>query len=135
MGNPAEALATPVAALMFLRAATDTRAALPGIAFLLKEPRAPGGVVNALVRSPHAIFTVRALLPSQRQAVALDWRRGYDAMRQERARLRELALGSRLRRRARTWSGFSRALRRTPEWALVALALGVLLAALIRRNS
>ena len=134
LGDPSEALATPVAVLAFLRAVADARSALPGVAFVLNGSRAPGGIVSALARSPHAPGTIRLLQPAQRQAVALDWRRGYDALRRERDRLRELVYAGRARRRARRGSAYLHALRRTPEWALAALALVVLLAALIRRN-
>ncbi len=135
MGNPTELLATPIAVLLFLRALTEARDAIPRVAFLLGTPRAPGGTVTALVRLPHALDMVRELQPVQRQAVAVDWRRGYDALRYERDRLRARALANRSRRRARTGTKVLNAFRRTPELALIAVAITMLFAALIRRNS
>ncbi|MBP3960677.1 hypothetical protein J8F10_36090 [Gemmata sp. G18] len=135
MGNSTEALATPIAVLLFLRAVAGARDVLPRVAFVLNEPGASGTLVAALAASPHALHTVRTLLPSQRQAVALDWRRGYDALRRERDQLRALALGRRARRRTNSGADFLLAFRRTPELALVALALVALLVSLIRRNS
>ncbi len=135
MGDPAESLATPVAVLRFLRALADARRAIPAVACVLSAPHTPGGIVAALVRSPHAIHTVRTLQPSQRQALARDWRRGYDALQRERNSLREHAIATRARRRANTGSGLFIVLRRVPELAIVALALVVLFVALIRRNS
>lgn len=132
MGTPSEALATPVAVLLFLRALNGARDALPRVAFAL---RGPGRVVAALSRAPNALHTLRILLPSQRAAVALDWRRGHDALRAARDRLRAAVRASRANRRRRAAADLVRAVRRTPEWVLAALALAVLLAALVRRNS
>ena len=134
LGNSDEALATPTAVLLFLRALADARRTLPKVAFALRGPRVPGRIVAALVRTPNTLHTVRILLPSQRDSVALDWRRGYDALRTARDRLRALALAPRANRPARAGASFLRAIRRTPEWLLVALALVVLLVALARRN-
>ncbi len=131
MGTPNEVLATPVAVLLFLRALDDARRALPQVTFAL---RGSGRVVAALVRTPNALHTLRVLLPSQRAAVALDWRRGYDALRAERDRLRAVARTGRAKRRLRVVPDFLRAMNRTPEWLLVALALAVLLVALVRHN-
>ncbi|VTR98374.1 Uncharacterized protein OS=Pirellula staleyi (strain ATCC 27377 / DSM 6068 / ICPB 4128) GN=Psta_0831 PE=4 SV=1 [Gemmata massiliana] len=135
MGNPTEALATPISVLLFIRAVASARDALPRVAFVLNEPGAPGALVTALVSSSHTAHTVRTLLPSQRQSVALDWRRGYDVLRREHDQLRALALGRRARRRANSGANFLLAFRRTPELALVALALAALFVSLIRRNS
>jgi hypothetical protein len=133
-GNPAESLATPVAVLLFVRALAEARHALPIVKWVIGGPGAPGGTVAALVRSPHALHTVRVLVPSQRQTVALDWRRGFEALRRERARLRELAFVARPRRGAGVARRLMRELRRTPEWCLVGLALAALVFALLRRN-
>jgi hypothetical protein len=131
-GTPTEQLATPVAVLLCVRALAAARAALPAVADLTGSPEAPGGTVAALVRLPHAPHAVRLLLPGQRQAVARDWRRGHAALVRERARVREAARGGRARRGVvgRLWGE----LRRTPEWALGALAVAALLVALLRRN-
>jgi hypothetical protein len=133
-GNPTESLATPVAVLLFVQALAEARAALPGVANVIRAPGTPGGTVAALVRLPHAIHAVRVLVPSQRQAVALDWRRGYEALRRERVRLRELAFVARPRRRTGAAVRFLRELSRTPEWCLLVLALAALVFALLRRN-
>jgi hypothetical protein len=133
LGDPTETLATPVSVLLFVRALTEARTALPGVARVIRGPGAPGGTVAALVRLPHALHAVRVLLPSQRQTVALDWRRGDEALRRERARLRELAF-FRPRRRAGRGTRLWRELRRTPEWGLLVLALAALVFALVRRN-
>lgn len=134
LGDPTEALATPVAVLLFVRALAEARAALPGAAKVIRGPGAPGGTVAALVRLPHALHAVRVLIPSQRQAVALDWRRGYEALDRERARLRDLALVARPRHHTAAPVRLMRELRRTPEWCLLALGLAALLFALLRRN-
>lgn len=134
LGNPTGSLVTPVAVLLFVRALTDTRRALPGVAKVIRSPGAPGGTVAALVRLPHALHAVRVLIPSQRQAISLDWHRGHEALLRERARLRELAFVARPRHSSAIIR-LLRELRQTPEWCLAALALVVFLFALFRRNS
>jgi hypothetical protein len=134
LGDPSATLATPVEVLLFVRALTEARAALPGVARVIRSPGAPGGTVAALVRLPHALHAVRVLLPAQRQMVALDWRRGDETLRRERTRLRELAF-FRPRRRGGRGTRLWRELRHTPEWILLVLALAALMFALVRRNS
>jgi hypothetical protein len=135
-GTPTEMLATPVAVLLCVRSLAEARAVLPDVARVIRGPGAPGGTVAALVRLPHALHAVRALLPTQRQAVARDWQRGYEALLRERTRLRELALAARPRRaRAGALIHFWRELNRTPEWVLVVVALGALAFALFRSHS
>ena len=134
LGDPTEALATPVAVLLFVRALADARAALPGVKRVIGGPGSPGGTVAALVRLPHTLHAVRTLVPSQRQAVARDWRRGYEAIDRERARLREVVSAARPRRPTAAWVRLARELRRTPEWCLLALGLAALLFAILRRK-
>lgn len=133
-GTPDETLATPVAVLMFVQALMGAREALAGVEWLIRDPGDPGGAVAALVRLPHVLHAARTLLPSQRQAVALDWRRGLDALRREQVRLREMAFVARPRR-----PGSGRrlllAVRRSPEWVLLFAGLIALVLAAIRRNS
>lgn len=132
LGDPNEALSTPVAVLLFLRALADARGVLPRVTFVLESGLRPGGAVVALVRLPSALPTVRGLLPSQRKAVARDWHTGYQLLLGERARLRELA--RRPHNKRRTGAEFFRLLRHTPELLLVALALALMVAAALRRN-
>jgi hypothetical protein len=133
LGTPAEALVTPAAVLLFVRALADARAALPGVAHF-GAPGAPGGTVAALVRLPHALHAVRALLPAQRQAVARDWRRGFAALARERRRLREAAFAARPARRRGAAARLLVALRRTPEWLLLPAIFLAALLALLRRK-
>jgi hypothetical protein len=134
LGTPAEALATPVAVLLFVRALAEARDALPGVAEVIGAPGSPGGTVAALVRQPHALHAVRVLLPAQRLAVALDWRRGHRELLREGRRLRKAAAAARPPRPGGEFADALRAVRRTPEWLLLAAALVAGLLALLRRN-
>jgi len=134
LGTPTEPLATPVSVLLFVRALADARQALPEVKWAIRGPGTPGGVTAALVRLPHALHAVRVLVPSQRQAVALDWRNGFDELRHERKRLRELAFIARPRRRGGAAARLVRELTRTPEWCLLGFALAALVFAFLRRN-
>jgi hypothetical protein len=120
--------------LLFVRALAEARAALPGVAKLIRSPNSPGGTVAALVHLPHAIHAVRTLLPSQRESLARDWRRGHEQLRRERTRLREMAFVARPRH-AGPVIRLLRELRQTPEWCLLVVAIVVFLFALLRRNS
>jgi hypothetical protein len=74
------------------------------------------------------------LVPSQRQAVAIDWRNGFDELLRERKRLRELAFIARPRRSGGVVARFVRELTRTPEWCLLGFALAALVFAFLRRK-
>jgi hypothetical protein len=111
------------------------REALPGVGWVFPGPDSPGGTVAALVRLPHALHAVRTLVPSQRQAVALDWRRGLDALHREQTRLREAAEAARPRRGGTTARRLLFAVRNQPEWVLLVAALAAVVFAAIRRNS
>lgn len=132
-GTPTETLATPIAVLLFLQALNAARDSLPGLTQVIRT--GPGSIVVALARLPHAIHAVRTLLPSQRSEVALDWQQGYDILRRERKRLRASAFVARPRRRGSTALRLVHAIRRTPEWILVIVAIVAILLALLRRNS
>ncbi|MCI0701374.1 MAG: hypothetical protein L0241_09870, partial [Planctomycetia bacterium] len=133
LANPTEPLATPISVLLFLQAVAESREALPGVAKVIGLPGSPGGVVAGLMRMPLVLSTLRTLLPAQRRVVALDWRRGYEALSGERARLRELARTTRPQRHGKA-GRLVRAIERTPEWILLVLGVLVLLIALVRRN-
>lgn len=132
MGTPDEALSTPIAVLVFLRALAGARAALPGAEFALAEPPGAGGTVLALVRQPAALPIVRGLLPSQRRTVARDWSSGYALLLREREYLRALTFRTHVGRRA--GARFRHAIRQTPELLLAVLAVLVLLRAALRRR-
>jgi hypothetical protein len=83
------------------------------------------------VTRPLALDLFRVLLPAQRQAVAIDWRRGQAELQREYRRLRELVrrpgpLGPRGSRVLLRWVA------ETPELVLVVLAAAALFVALVR---
>ncbi len=135
LGTPAETMATPVAVLMFVRALAAARTALPGVTEIIRSPGSPGGTVAALVRQPHALHAVRVLLPAQRQAVALDWRRGHEELLRTQRRMRATVRAARPTRRSSAFAEALRAVGRTPEWLLLAAGFVAMLLALLRRNS
>jgi hypothetical protein len=60
----------------------------------MASPDRPGHLIAALIRSPLSPRTLRELLPSQKEALARDWRAGADllarAQRRERREVRKL---------------------------------------------
>lgn len=132
-GTPTETLATPMAVLLFVRALADARDAIPDVSQVIQGPGSPGGMVAALIRLPHALHAVRVLLPVQREAIALDWRRGYAVLLHERRRLREMTLVAR-HRRPDASGQLLRVLRHTPEWILLFAVLTAALFTLLRRH-
>jgi len=83
------------------------------------------------VGQPLVLATLRSLIPGQRRAAAIDWRRAEEALVREQRRLRELARSGRPLRRRRRWR-WVRWLARTPEVLLILLAVVVILSALLR---
>lgn len=132
-GNPTAALATPVAVLAFLQTVAEARNSLEAVSFVLRANETPGGVVAGFVRHPQALPAFRLLLPSQRESLALDWRRGYAALLYERKRLRELATSARVQRKQRPLAVVRRTLRRSPAWWLALIPVLVIMLVLIRR--
>jgi hypothetical protein len=114
-----------------LEAVREVRAVLPPLRGLVGGPGEPGGLVAAAVTRPLALDLFRILLPDQRQAVAIDWRRGQAELQREYRRLRDL-----VRRPGPPGPRGSRVLLRwvaeTPELVLVVLAAAALLVALVR---
>lgn len=139
LGDPREPLDRPVRVLAFLEAIAEVRPVLAALAGLVGEPWLPGGLVAAVVRQPLSLQTVRALLPDQRRAVALDWRKADEELARETVRLRELSRSGRkfrprFRRRGRAALAVGWALG-NPETLLLALAAAVAVAALIRSSA
>ncbi len=132
-GDPTATLETPVAVLSFLQTVAEARNSLDGVSFVLRPNETPGGVVASFVRHPQALPAFRLLLPSQRESLALDWRRGYAALLYERKRLRELATSVRLRRKQQPLAVVSRILRQSPAWWLALIPVLVIVIVLIRR--
>jgi hypothetical protein len=93
----------------------------------------PGGLVVALARQPLNVHTFRALLPSQREALARDWTAGRVVLSDECRRLRsQLGAGRSKRRFARGWSRLRRKLAAHPEWAFLVLGASALAVAAVR---
>jgi hypothetical protein len=133
LADPREPFDRPARALVLLEAVRDVRPLLPRLRGVVGDAGRPGGAVAALLCQPSLFDTIRSLLPDQRQAVAIDWRRGQVELQQEYRRLRGL---SRAGREPRTGpSGprlFARWVWETPELILVVLATVAVFVALIR---
>lgn len=131
--DPRDPLERPGQVLLLLEAAARVRAALPEIGDVVGRPGGPGGAVAAVVRGTHVLDTIRHLLLDQRQAVALDWRRGVLALEREYRRLRLSVRAARpVRPPRRGHRALARRFRETPEWVLVLLAAAAVLVALFR---
>jgi hypothetical protein len=132
LGDPRESLTRPARVLMLLDAMVEARPLLGSLREVLGESVPAGGMVTVLLAQPLFLHTFRLLLPDQRRAVAIDWRRGEAALTREYARLRDLVrTGRPVRRRSRRcrvvgW------LVRTPEVALAVFAIVALCAAWMR---
>jgi hypothetical protein len=74
------------------------RQTLPMLGHLLGGPAQPGYAVVQLARQPLAVQTFRGLLPTQRQALADDWKAGLAALEARYRQLRRRLRPNRLRR-------------------------------------
>src|SRR5207249_1507061 len=123
LADPREPFDRPARVLLLLEAAHEVRPLLPQLRGLVGGAGGPGGTVAAVVSRPLLLDALRSLLPDQRQAVAIDWRRGQVELQREYRRLRAL---SRAGRDPRTGPTVARVLARwvaaTPEVILVVLA-------------
>ena len=124
LGDPRETLSRPAPAVVFLEAVAEVRPALEPLRDVVGGPGKPGAAVAALLAQPLLLPTFRLLLPDQRRAVAIDWRRAEAALAREYTRLRELVRSGRpVRRRSRGAFRHLRWLARVPEIALVLLVI------------
>ncbi|MDB5308246.1 MAG: hypothetical protein JWO38_2448 [Gemmataceae bacterium] len=131
LGDPQDPIDRPGRVLAMLEAAAGVRPLLPSLRGVVGGAGEPGGVVAAVVGQPLILDTLRRLLPDQRQAVAIDWRRAQVELQNEYSRLRGRARESRTRPAgARGGPVLLRWVMETPEIALVvlaALAVGIAL--------
>jgi hypothetical protein len=111
----------------------ELRPLLPTVSDLIASGQRPGGIVATLARQRLMFDTLRSLLPSQREALAKDFRAAhyrlagyYDDLRDEARRMSE-----------RDWTRsvgrpLVKYLADHPEWLLLPVALTVLAVALVR---
>jgi hypothetical protein len=133
LADPKHPLDRPAAVLALLDALSEVRPLVDRLRGIVGAPGAPGGIIVALAAQPVILDTFRVLLPSQRQAVAIDWRRGQLALQQEYTQLRRLSRAGRGQSRApgaaaALWHWLSR----KPEVVLVALGFLALFLAMAR---
>lgn len=133
LGDPQDPVDRPGRILLFLEGVWAVRPLLPRVRGIVGGAGEPGGVVAAVIVHPLVLDTFRRLLPDQRQALAIDWRRGQVELQREYARLRRLARQVRVRA-SRPLGGLTllRLLRDVPEVVLLVLAGLALLVALVR---
>jgi hypothetical protein len=120
-------------ALALMGCLAELRPLLPTVTDLVGGPHRPGGIVAALARQRLVFDTFRSLLPTQREALAKDFRAAhyrlsgyYDDLRKE-AR----------RKNAKGWTRTTlkpllRYLADRPEWFFVPFALAALAVAVAR---
>lgn len=132
LADPQDPIDRPGRVLILLEAVWAVRPLLPALRGVIGAVGGPGGLVGAVVRQPLVLDTIRRLLPHQRQAVAIDWKRGQVELQKEYARLRRLARRRDRRSRSRGKLSISRWIKETPEIALVLLALVAMAIAWLR---
>jgi hypothetical protein len=133
LGDPKDPLDRPGRVLALLNAAVEVRPFFGKLKGIVGGVGEPGGVVAAVISQRLILDTVRSLLPGQRQAVAIDWRRGQTELQNEYSRLRGMARAGRETPRGRpAGAAVWRWLADTPELVLVVFALLALFVAMVR---
>jgi hypothetical protein len=133
LADPREPLARPASVLALLEAVAALQPLLDAFRRVLEPLGGAGTLVLTLLQQRFLLATFRTLLPEQRQALSLDWRRAELALRAEHDRLREVVRSGRpFRRSARRGNRLVRWVARTPEVMLVALMIASLVAAVLR---
>lgn len=136
LADPREPFDRPARVVLLLEAVREVRPLLPQVRDVVGGVGRPGGTVAALVSLPALLDTLRSLLPDQRQAVAIDWRRGQVELQREYCRLRGLSRAGREPRRGPdAWRVLLRWVVDTPEVVLVVLAALALLVAMLRNSA
>ena len=133
LGDPGDPLDRPGRVLLVLEAAAAVRPLLADLRGVVGGVGEPGGIVGAVAAQPLILDTLRRLQPGQREALAIDWRRGQEALSREYERLRDLS--RRGRNRPGGWNfGWRTAwqILTIPETSLALLALLALLIATVR---
>jgi hypothetical protein len=120
-------------ALALMGCLAELRPLLPTVTDLVGGPHRPGGIVAALARQRLAFDTFRSLLPTQREALAKDFRAAhyrlsgyYDDLRKEARRKNEKGWTR------TTLKPLLRYLADRPEWYFVPFALAALAVAVAR---
>ena len=133
LGDPQDPIDRPGRVLLLLDAVRAVQPHLPALKGVVGGLGEPGGIVAAIISQPLLLDTIRRLLPDQRLALAIDWRRGQVELQREFVRLRRLARETRARAEGvQRIPAIVRWLRDFPELVLVALAIFVLFMALVR---
>ena len=133
LADPTAPLDRPGRVLALLNAAVEVRPLFGKLKGIIGGVGEPGGVVAAVVSQRLVLDTVRVLLPAQRHAVAIDWRRGQTELQQEYARLRGMSRAGRGIPRGRPAGAVVwRWIADTPELILVVLAALALFVAMVR---
>ena len=120
-------------ALALMGCLAELRPLLPTVADLIGGQNRPGGIVAALTRQRLMFETLRSLLPTQREALAKDFRSAhyrlagyYDELRSKARKKNEKGWARKKLRPAIKY------LIDRPEWVLLPFALFALLLALVR---
>jgi hypothetical protein len=133
IADPQDPVDRPGRVVVLLEAAHAVRPLLPKLRGIVGGVGEPGGLVAAVVKQVLLMDTFRRLLPDQRQAVAIDWRRGQTSLQAEYGRLRRLSRAGRPERAgAPAVMILVRWLKETPELVLILLGLLAVLIALFR---
>lgn len=111
----------------------ELRPLLPTVSDLIGYPQQPGNIVAALARQRLVLDMFRTLLPSQRDALAKDFRAAHYRLAEEYNQLR-----AQVRRRTEkdfvraTWNPLLKHLAHYPEWFLLLMGMMILLVAILR---
>jgi hypothetical protein len=135
VADPQDPVDRPGRVVVLLEAAYAVRPLLPALRGIVGGVGEPGGLVAAVVKQVLLMDTFRRLLPDQRQALAIDWRRGQAALQAEYERLRRLSQAGRPKPAgAPAVMTLLRWLKETPEAVLILLGLLAALIALVRQT-
>lgn len=133
LADPSDPLDRPGRVLALMTAAVEVRPLFGKLKGIVGGVGEPGGVVAAVVSQRLVLDTMRVLVPSQRQALAIDWRRGHTELQQEYARLRAMSRAGRDAPRGRTQGvALWRWVADTPELILIVLGVVAVFVAMAR---
>lgn len=134
LANSGEHLDRPAAVFSFLQAVVNLRPVVSDLRSTLGAPGMPGTAALAVIAQPVPAEIVRSLLPTQRERIAVDWRRGRTALETELAHLRGMR-PSRRRLRASFIHTFFKEMVSRPVFLLIAMAVAAVVIGLLRSSA
>ncbi len=132
LADPEESLTRPARVLALLEAIAELQPLHDDFIRVAEGHGGTGDLVMALIRKRFVLPTFRSLVPEERRALSIDWRRTELLLSGEYAKLREVVRAGRPQRRNQRMGKLVLWVAHTPEVLLLVLTIAAIAVALLR---